>query len=140
MRKGWADPIKRSEIIESLNQRGIDFDELMKITNQPDADPFDLLCHLAYSAPLRTRRERADRLRTAKSDFFDQYTPEARQILKELVDKYTDYGVAQFTLPDVLRLPPISSHGNVMEISRFFGGAEQLREAVGQLQYLLYAA
>jgi type I site-specific restriction endonuclease len=30
---------------------------------QPDADPFDLLCHVAFNAPLRTRRERAEALR-----------------------------------------------------------------------------
>jgi hypothetical protein len=34
---------------------------------------------------------------------------------------------------------PISDHGNVNEIIGKFGGAGQLREAVGQLQTLLYA-
>ena len=46
--------LKRADIIESLAERGIDFDELTKVTSQPDADPFDLLCHVAYSAPLKT--------------------------------------------------------------------------------------
>src|ERR1019366_6828793 len=57
LRDAWADPEKRADIIERLAERGIDFDELTKVTGQPDADPFDLLCHVAYSAPLRTRRE-----------------------------------------------------------------------------------
>jgi type I restriction enzyme R subunit len=43
-------------------------------------------------------------------------------------------------LPDVLKVPPISQHGNVHELVGKFGGAEQLREAVEQLQTLLYAA
>jgi hypothetical protein len=46
----------------------------------------------------------------------------------------------QFTLPDVLKVPPISSHGNVNEIMGRFGGAANLRNAVNQLQSLLYAA
>ena len=52
-----------------------------KPPNQPDADPFDLLCHVAFNAPLRTRRERAERLRQEQKDFFDQYGPEAREVL-----------------------------------------------------------
>ena len=63
LRAQWADPEQRAEIIQRLAERGIDFDELAETAGQPDADPFDLLCHLAFNAPLRTRRERAQRLR-----------------------------------------------------------------------------
>jgi type I restriction enzyme R subunit len=140
LRKRWVDPDRRSEIIAMLDERGINFEELAASANQPEADPFDLLCHIAFNAPLRTRRERADRLRREKKDFFVQYGPEAKAILNELLDKYTDYGTAQFIIPDVLKVPPISRHGNVIEIAGFFGGSEKLREAVNQLQTLLYAA
>ena len=58
------------------------------IADAPDADPLDLLCHLAFNGPLRTRRERAQRVAAAPTDFFDQYGPEARSILDELLDKY----------------------------------------------------
>lgn len=140
LRKRWADPVQRSEIIAILEERGIHFDHLVSITNQPEADPFDLLCHVAFNAPLRTRRERTDRLRREKKDFFDQYSPEAKVILNELLDKYAEHGTAQFVIPDVLKVPPLSRHGNVIEIVSMFGGPEQLREAVNQLQTLLYAA
>jgi len=79
-------------------------------------------------------------LKKDKKDFFDQYGPEAKTILSELLDKYSDYGTAQFIIPDVLKVPPISNHGNVIEIADLFGGAEKLKEAVNQLQTLLYAA
>ncbi len=136
----WMDPENRAEIIQRLADRGIDFDELAEATHQPDADPFDLLCHVAFNAPLRTRRERADRLRKERRDFFDQYGPKAGDVLKDLLDKYADHGTAQFVIPDVLKVPPLSIHGNVMEIAGFFGGPERLREAVNRLQVLLYAA
>jgi type I restriction enzyme R subunit len=80
----WSDPIKRAEIIERLAERGIGFDQLAEHAQQPEADPFDLLCHVAYNAPLRTRRERAQRLKSERKDFFAQFGPEARQILDEL--------------------------------------------------------
>jgi type I restriction enzyme, R subunit len=140
LREQWANPSARSEIIQKLAERGISFDELASSANQPDADPFDLLCHIAFNAPLRTRRERAERLREERKDFFAQYGPEAREVLDELIDKYADYGTAEFVLPGALQVPPISDRGNVIEIAKLFGGADQLREAVNQLQTLLYAA
>lgn len=54
--------------------------------------------------------------------------------------KYTDYGTAQLVMLDALKAPPISDYGNMREIAALFGGFEQLREAVDQLQTLLYAA
>ena len=140
LRKKWADPACRNEIIEALAERGIEFDELADAAKQPDADPFDLLCHVAFNAPLRTRRERADRLKKDRKDFFDKYAPEARGILEELLEKYTQHGTAQFVIPDILKVPPLSEHGNVLEIADKFGGVDKLREAVVELQTLLYAA
>ena len=116
LRRRWENPEQRSEVIALLEERGIDFEELASATNQPEADPFDLLCHIAYNAPLRTRRERADRLKRDKKDFFGQYGSEAKTILNELLDKYADYGTAQFVIPDVLKVPPISDHGNVIRL------------------------
>ena len=116
------------------------FDELAAAAGQPEADPFDLLCHFAFNAPLRTRRERAQRLRAERKDFFDRYGQEARTILEELLEKYAEHGDAQFTLPDVLHVPPISAHGTVADIIRIFGGPDQLRSAVTELQAQLYAA
>jgi type I restriction enzyme R subunit len=140
LRREWADPQQRREIIKKLEERGIGFDELAQAAGEPDADPLDLICHLAFSAPLRTRRERAQRLRSEKKDFFDKFGPAARHILNELLDKYTEHGTAQFVLPDVLEVPPINQHGNVIEIAELFGGPGELREVVEELQTLLYVS
>ncbi len=140
LREKWVDPEGRNEIIERLAERGIDFGELAAVTGQPDADPFDLLCHLAFNAPLRTRRERAERLRHDRAYFFDRYGAEARAVLNDLLDKYTLHGVTQFRIPEALKVPPVSDHGTVGEIIKLFGGAEVVRRAVADLQRLLYAA
>jgi type I restriction enzyme, R subunit len=138
LRSRWGDADKRREIIEALTERGVDFGELAEQMGQPEADPFDLLCHLAFSAPLRTRRERAQRLRQERKDFFDSYGPEARKVLEELLEKYAEHGDAQFVLPEVLRVPPINTHGQPAEIIQLFGGPAELRKAVNDLQGLLY--
>jgi type I restriction enzyme R subunit len=71
---------------------------------------------------------------------FAYYGPEAREILNDLLEKYADDGELQFTLPDVLKVPPISQHGKVPETARCFGGFEALGHAGNGLQSLLYAA
>jgi type I restriction enzyme R subunit len=134
----WADLEQRAEIIASLEVKGIYFDELAEASGRPDADPFDLICHIAFNAPLLTRRERAEKLRKNKTDFFDHYGPQAREVLEELLQKYSDHGTTQLDVK-ALEVPPISDRGNVLEISRFFGGPERLKEAVDQLKTILYA-
>lgn len=140
LRNKWGDATQRAEIIEALRDRGVSFEQLAEDLKQGEADPFDLLCHLAFNAPLRTRRERAQQLKANKPDLFARYSPEARVILEELLEKYAEHGDAQFVLPDVLHVPPISDHGQVAEIVRYFGGADQMRIAVTNLQNELYAA
>jgi type I restriction enzyme R subunit len=140
LRARWADAGQRADIIQQLAERGIDFQQVAAQAGKPDADPFDLLCHLAFNAPVLTRRQRADRMKKQETAFFNFFAPEAREILSDLLEKYAVDGELQFTLPDVLKVPPISQHGNVAEIARLFGGFDQLGNAVNKLQSLLYAA
>lgn len=138
-RARWMGAGKRAEIISQLAERGIDFATVAAQAGKPDAAPFDLLCHLTFNARVITRRQRADRAKMKQSAMFNYLAPEAREILDDLLEKYASDGELQFTLPDVLKVPPISQHGNVNEIIGKFGGADQLRTAVNQLQSLLYA-
>ena len=140
LRKDWLDPVRRAEIIERLDEKGIDIEALAESVRKPEADPFDLLCHLAYNAPLRTRRERADRLRKDEAAFFAKHAPGAREVLDALIEKYAQHGSAQFTLPDVLEIPPFNGWGNVVEIAARFGGGKAMRQAVNELQQRLYGA
>jgi type I restriction enzyme R subunit len=139
-RAEWIIADKRKAIIEALAERGIDLEHLAEEVGRPDDDPFDLLCHLAWSAPLRTRRERAEHLRQTHADFFDHYGPKARAVLEALLEKYADHGATQFALPEILRVSPLTELGNTSEIARRFGGPKRLREAVNELAGLLYAA
>jgi len=137
----WADPEQRSQIIELLEERGIDFEDLKDVTNQPDADPFDLVCHIAFDAPVLTCKQRAEWLRRRNPDFFAQYGEEARAILEILLDKYAQKGVEEFEIPTAFKANrEFDEYGNVAEIAGRFGGVQQLREAVNQLQKMLYSA
>lgn len=139
MRRHWVDPQERARIIAALTDRNIDFERLATVTNQPDADHFDLLCHVAFNAPIRTRRERANRVKLEETAFFEQYTGKARDILLALLEKYAQHGTTQLDV-NVLKVPPLSGYGKLGEIVRLFGSPEKLKSAVEQLQNLLYAA
>ena len=139
LRSRWSRAEERASVIHALNDRGITLEKLAENAGQPDADPFDLICHIAYSAPLRTRRERAERLRKGRVDFWEYFQPEARDILQQILDKYIEYGTGGFTVPDILKVAPISAHGNILEIVDKFGGPERLRDAIDRMQALLYS-
>ncbi|ACV36398.1 EcoAI/FtnUII family type I restriction enzme subunit R [Accumulibacter sp.] len=140
LQSAWANPDTRSEVLRELTERGISFEELAVSADQPDADPFDLLCHLAWNTPLLTRRERAKRARQTTPDFFGQYSETAREVLSLLIDRYIDRGILQFnTLSELMKVTPFDRFGTPSEIaSRHFGGMRGLREAVSGLQAALY--
>lgn len=136
----WASPDTRIEVLRELAERHISFDELIASTGYQDADAFDLLCHLAWNAPLLTRRQRTERARKQTEDLFSKYSDTARDILRLLLDRYIERGVIQFNrLSDLLKVEPFDRYGTPSEIAeRHFGGVPALREAVTQLQATLY--
>jgi len=138
LRSKWTDSEEREHIIEALKGRGVELTHLAEATNLKDADPFDLLVHIAYNGPLRSRRERAERVRKGIMDAFDYLKPEAREVLDLLLEKYNDHGVDQLSDLHILEVPPISERGTPVEIAKLFGGAAKLRDALNKLQEMLY--
>ncbi len=139
LQSAWARSDTRAEVLSALRERHISFDELIASTEQQAADPFDLLCHLAWNAPLLTRRQRAEQARTRTQNFFAQYGETAREILGLLLDRYVERGIIQFNQPsELLKVAPFDRFGSPSEIASHFGGVPALRAAVGQLQAALY--
>lgn len=140
LQSAWANPDTRGEVLRELTERGISFEELAASSEQPDADPFDLLCHLAWNAPLLTRRQRADQARRQAQDLFTQHGETAREILTLLLERYIERGILQFnTLSDLMKVQPFDRYGSPSEIAtRHFGGVRGMKEAIARLQTALY--
>jgi len=136
----WANPDTRIDVVSELANRNISFEELAAASGQTDADPFDLLCHLAWNAPLLTRRERAERAKRKHPDLFARYGEIAQEVLGVLLDKYIERGIIQFhDLSGLLKTPPFNRWGFPAEIAdRYFGGIQPMRDAITQLQTALY--
>jgi type I restriction enzyme, R subunit len=139
LRRDWANPVTRARVISKLEERGISLEHLAEVTGREDADAFDLLSHVAFNAPIRTRWDRAMQLKEKHGDFFDTYGSEAKEVLMEILQKYEEHGATQFAIPDILKVQPISNHGNVSEIINLFGDAEGLKKAFVGMQSLMYS-
>lgn len=87
----------------------------------------------------RKKKKRADYLLKYRKDFFDKFGDEARQILNDVLDKYIEFGTKQLSDMNILKVPPVSAHGNPMEISALFGGPAALRNTLGELENILYS-
>lgn len=140
LRSKWSDAQERKIIVDSLEDRGISLSQLLQYSGTPEADPFDVLCNIAFNAPIRTRLERAERLKKEEKEFFSRFKPEARDILSEVLDKYIEYGTTQLDDVNIFKIAPISRYGNVLEISQLFGGAEELKASLDKMQNLLYVS
>lgn len=134
----WSNSEERKEIIEQLESNGISIEQLMDITKQTEADPFDLLCFVAYNMKPKTRKQRADLLKKNKPDFFSLYSEKAQTVLHEILNKYVDFGLNQIR-PDIISVDPFNLQGNTIEIVNEFGGMENYMQALKELQKLLYA-
>ncbi len=118
LRSAWANADTRSEVLREMTERGISFEELASSSEQPDADPFDLLCHLAWNAPLLTRRQRAEQARRQTQDLFSQYGETAREILTLMLDRYIERGILQFNvLSELMKVQPFDRYGSPAEIA-----------------------
>lgn len=140
LRKNWSQPEERAAVLQALSERGVTPEALAEATGQPEADPLDLLIHVAWRGPLHTRRERVERVRSEGKRFFDQFTDIARLVLNDLLEKYAEHGVQELDDLGILEIPPISGRGTVVEIASAFGGPKKLKQAVSELQKLLYVA
>jgi len=137
-RSHWNNLEERKLIIQQLENNGISLEQLMEITKQKDADPFDLLCFVAYDLKPKTRKQRAELLKKNKTDFFSQYSEKAQQVLQMIIEKYIDFGLNQIR-PDIISAEPINQKGNEIEIVNEFGGIDKYKLAIEELQKLLYA-
>ena len=133
LRSSWASGPGREDVVEALAARGIDAAELADRAGLGEADPIDVLVHLAWNQPLATRTDRVRRVRKEHADFFEHFRPEARDVLDELLVKYAAHGVDQLDDLAVLQVPPLSELGSPAELAARFGGVEELRAAVARL-------
>jgi type I restriction enzyme R subunit len=139
LRRRWSVPSSRHQLAASLEAQGVDLDELLEAVGIPGVDPLDALFHLAWNLPIRTRAERARRVREDHAAELAQMSRRARDVLEGLLHRYEIFGVADIEDPKVFHLDPLSRLGSPSELARELGGADHLRAQLDRVQEWLYA-
>lgn len=135
----WMNPQEREQIIEKLAESGISIEHLQETVDLKEADIFDVLCYVAFSLKPLTRKQRAEYIENNKQDFFAAYSDKAKEILHIILNKYVEFGNNQLQ-PNIITVDSFSNYGNPLEIVKEFGGLDEFKKAMNQLQKLLYAA
>ncbi len=133
--KRWKAAERKQIIVEELAAEGLALDVVAEELGK-DLDPFDLICHIAFDRKPLTRRERAENVK--KRDVFTKYSPQARTVLDALLAKYADEGVLNLDDANVLKIPPFSTMGSVVQLIKSFGDKDGFDQAVRELQSALY--
>ncbi len=137
LREIWVNPQRRRRFLEELRQAEIHPELLAEVLHQPEADIYDLLAHIAFGAPIRTRAQRAEAFHNREQVFLWRYTEDARRVILALLEKYRLRGVEELC-PEIFSVSPFREWGGAVKISQWFGGAESLREALDEMQARLY--
>jgi len=131
----WRGEERKQVILQELAEEGLLLEALQEEVGR-ELDPFDLICHIAYDQPPLSRAQRAARLRR---DVFSRYGPQARAVLEALLEKYATEGVVdELDNVKILRIPPFSQMGTLVELVGEFGGKAGFERAVHELQAELY--
>lgn len=132
----WNEEQKKEVIRNMLKERGIDLELIKKDQNMMDVDDFDFICHIAFDQKPLTRRERAERVK--KRDLFGKYGEAAKEVINALLDKYAQLGIYDIESTEILKQSPFTKFGKPSRIAALFGGNDEYRTALRELENELY--
>ncbi|PKW20536.1 EcoAI/FtnUII family type I restriction enzme subunit R [Flavobacterium lindanitolerans] len=141
LRKIWANPDTRKELLAQLGTLGFEkeqLDALRDMIASPECDIFDVLSHISFSSDIKTRRERASAVRN--DNFFTIYQNlKAREFLEYVLNHYEKFGIEELQrerLGDLVKL----KLGTPKDAKVVFGDMKNLLGAYYQLQQHIYQA
>jgi len=138
LRNTWSNAVTRRKLLTDLQDASVYVDVIADILGQSEADPFDLLGHLTFGTPLRTRSERAAAFINRDSRFIETHPRPVQEVLLALLEKYRATGVDEISDPRIFRLPPFFEMGQAPGIARHFGSLPKLQANLVKLQRHLY--
>lgn len=135
----WNEADKKQAILDELENQGVSLEALRKDIGNKEIGDFDLILHIAYDKKPLTRYERVNNV--IKKGYLYKYSEIAQNILKDLLEKYSDNNELELTDTKILELKPFDQYsgGNPIKIVEIFGGKDKYIEAVKELEEELYA-
>lgn len=136
----WNQAERKQIIVDQMAKAGIKIDELMK--HYPEKfqsrDIFDIIVNVAFSEPMLYRTERAKRIK--EKNFLEKFQGDAKRVLEVLMQTYADQGILAFEENEALKNNELQDLGTPIFIKSLFGGKEQFKKVIRDIEEILYAA
>ncbi|MFH0863997.1 MAG: DEAD/DEAH box helicase family protein [Candidatus Gottesmanbacteria bacterium] len=138
LRNIWSNPVTRKRFLERLFDIGIDLEQIeniTKIVNAEQCDFYDVLLYLAFSNPLITRKQRAEK---NKNHIFENLSDKEGEFLNFVLKKYEETGFEELDeekLPILLNL----KYHAIADAEEALGNVENIRATFLGFQEDLYS-
>ena len=139
LRKLWANPMTRRELLKKLEGAGCHVDDLRKLQeliSAQDSDLFDVLEYIAYAKPPTTR---AARVETNRDNIYNLLNEKQREFVGYVLRNYVDVGVDEL---DVTKLSTVltAKYGSIHAAQEQLGSVQNIQSTFVDFQQYLYAA
>ena len=136
----WNQAERKQIIVDQVAKAGIKIDELMN--HYPEKfqsrDIFDIIVNVAFNEPMLYRTERAKRIK--EKNFLEKFQGDAKRVLEVLMQTYADQGILAFEENEALKNNELQDLGTPIFIKSLFGGKEQFKKVIRDIEEILYAA
>jgi type I restriction enzyme R subunit len=130
----YSDPDRREELLSKLKNYFVEEDRLEIALDRFDAEFVDMINHVAFNGTLVSREERINAFKNKHQDFLEQFDDLQQRIIFDLLDKFKIGGVEQIDDPKILTAPPFNEYTNVSKVVKKFGGIDELRSILYELE------
>ncbi len=137
LRKLWANPMTRRELLKKLEGAGCHVDDLRKLQeliSAEDCDLFDVLEYIAYAKPPTTR---AARVATSEDNIYNLLNDKQREFVEYVLCNYIDVGVDEL---DVGKLSTVltAKYGSIHAAQEELGTVQDIQSTFVDFQKYLY--
>lgn len=137
LRTIWSNPLTRKVLLDKLAEAGYGKDELAALQRLIQAENSDLFDVLEYISFARKPISRADRVAEAEPKIFALLSPQHKEFLEFVLDKYVDGGVGELDqekLPSLLTL----KYRSLDDAKARLGAVADIRATFIDFQQYLY--
>lgn len=137
LRKLWANPITRIDLLKKLEQQGCAKSDLVKLQEMIDADNCDLFDVLEYISYARKPITRAERVSNAQSNIYTFLNEKQRDFISFVLRNYVQDGVDEL---DIAKLSSTltSKYGGLYEAQQALGEVDEIKKVFVDFQQHLY--
>jgi type I restriction enzyme R subunit len=137
LRKLWANPITRKELLVKLEQHGCAKEDLVKLQEMIDAQNCDLFDVLEYISYAKKPITRAERVSNAQGNIYTFLNERQREFIAFILRNYVQDGVDEL---DISKLSSslTSKYGSVYEGQKQLGDVDEIKRVFVEFQQHLY--